>query len=223
MKKIVRLLPIAFAWALVNPAFAENLATGTATGQTNTDSAQLELTLPEFIDITSQGTNHSSNVTYEDNYSNLKITTPLIAQFQVITNIKRATNGVKLTAKAGTSDINALRATSKSDFYLVFANTSKMPDASSIGDAAGASPTSSKNPNAFAVHITPNVDSIANTGATDPELNATYGTTYVDYPLTNGIYKFTYTLDQTALDSTFSTLDTDGTYQATLTLTQATL
>ncbi len=221
MKKIVRLLPIAFALALLNPAFAENLAPGTATGQTTTDSAQLELTLPEFIDITTQATNRSSNVTYENNYSNLKITTPILAKFQVITNIKKATNGVKLTAKAGSSEYNALRATGESDFYLVFANTSNMPDSTSIASAASASPKSEENPNAFAVHVTPKVDIVANTGATAP--TPKYGTTYVDYPLTNGIYTFTYTLDQTALDSTFSTLDTDGTYQATLTLTQATL
>ena len=219
MKKIVKLLPIAFALALVSPAFAENLAPGTATGQTKTDSAELQLTLPPFIDITTQATNRASEVTFQDDYSNLNITTPILAKFQVITNSQTG-DAVLLTATAGNTAYNALRASSSNDFYLAFANTEKVPDEASIISATSASPKSQDNPNAFAVKVNPKVEYIANTGATEKE--PIYGTSNVKYPLSNGIYTFTYTLAQTALDSTFSTLDTNGIYKSTLTLTQTT-
>ena len=216
MKKIVKLLPIALAFALVSPAFAENLAPGTATGQTSNASAELQLTLPAFIDITTQDT---SSVTFLDDYSNIKITTPMLAQFQVITNSQTG-DAVQLTATAGTTAYNALRASSDNDFYLVFANTEKIPDEQSLISATSASPKSYENPNAFAVKVTPKVDTVANTGAT--EVTPNYGTNKVKYPLTNGIYTFTYNLATTALDSTFSTLDTNGVYKSTMVLTQTT-
>lgn len=219
MKKIVKLLPIALAFSLVSPVFAENLAPGTATGQTSNASAELQLTLPPFIDITTQETTRSSSVTFEDDYSNIKITSPISAQFQVITNSQTG-DAVQLTATAGTTAYNALRASSDNDFYLVFANTEKVPDEQSIISATSASPKSQDNPNAFAVKVTPKVDTVANTGAT--EVTAGYGTNKVKYPLTNGIYTFTYSLATTALDSTFSTLDTNGIYKSTMVLTQTT-
>lgn len=219
MKKIVKLLPIALAFALVSPAFAENLAPGTATGQTSNASAELQLTLPAFIDITTQDTNRTSSVTFLDDYSNIKITTPMLAQFQVITNSQTG-DAVQLTATAGTTAYNALRASSDNDFYLVFANTEKIPDEQSLISATSASPKSYENPNAFAVKVTPKVDTVANTGAT--EVTPNYGTNKVKYPLTNGIYTFTYNLATTALDSTFSTLDTNGVYKSTMVLTQTT-
>lgn len=220
MKKFVKLLPIALAFILASPVFAENLAPGTATGQTSNASAELQLTLPPFIDITTQETNRTSSVTFLDDYSNITITTPMLAQFQVITNSQTG-DAVQLTATAGNTAYNALRASSDNDFYLVFANTEMVPDEQSIISATSATPKSQENPNAFAVKITPNVDPVTNTGATKVTPNYE-GTNKVKYPLTNGIYTFKYSLATTALDSTFSTLDTNGVYKSTMVLTQTT-
>lgn len=217
--KITKFLPILIAMMLVSPVFAESLAPGTASGQTNKDSAELSLTLPAFIDITKQTTTQASAVTYDDDYGNIHITTPISAKFQVITN-HRVGDAVLLTAKAGNTAYNALRATSADAFYLAFANTNNVPEETAVADAVAAAPASEKNANVFTVKITPDIALTANSGATAPTV--AYNTTSVKYPLTNGIYTFTYDLAQTAVDKTFSTLDTHGIYTATLTLTQTT-
>lgn len=230
--KMKKFLLLAAATMLISPAFAEDLAPGDTGTQQPTDNATLTLTLPAFIDIKTQTTTtNGGTITFENDYSNLLMQNQISAKWQVITNkatttttgdggasVEVADDAVLLTAKAGTTGYNALGASSDSAFYIVFANTSKAPDQQSV-ESARTLGASTNNPNAFAVKVTPSIVAVADTGATLPTPDYT-NKEQVKYPLTNGIYTMTYTFEKVANTNTFSTKDTNGTYTATLTLTQ---
>ena len=218
--KITKLLPVALALLLVSPAFADPTVY-------TTQSSELTLTVPDFFNITiPDGGNYTSAVTITDDaYTALNVTNALVAPFHVVTN--KASDGVTLSATAivageGNATAPALYA-SGDDLHIAFTNTTSTEKAttSAIQNITkNSSRTASENANVIAFSITPSITPKANSGAAAPTKVASENT--VKYTIVNGEYDFVYTLGQTALPNTFSTMDQSGTYKATLTLSRTT-
>lgn len=101
---------------------------------------------------------------------------------------------------------------------IVFTNNSRQPADTAVQNITSGSGTAYKdNPNAIAFAITPTITPDTESGAEEPV--ATFDANKAKYVIKNGKYQMQYTIGTAALASTFSTHDTDGTYQATLTLT----
>lgn len=101
---------------------------------------------------------------------------------------------------------------------IVFTNNSRQPADTAVQNITSGSGTAYKeNPNAIAFAITPTITPDTESGAEDP--TKTFESNKAKYVIKNGKYKMQYAIGTSALANTFSTHDTDGTYQATLTLT----
>jgi len=215
--KIKTLLPVALMMMLVSPAFAEDPATAS-----NSAQSELQITVPEFINITKETSVEASTATFDPTYSTITLVPALNANFKVITN--KPNDSIKLTATAleGSVQVNAIYGTAADDVKLVFTNINRAPSAGAIDNIKGSTPAVASNANAIAFKLTPTITPDTNSGATDPAATYDNGTGTISYVLQNGIYGFSYAVGTTAEANTFSTHDTNGTYKATLTLSQVT-
>lgn len=208
--KIHKLLPIAVALMMVSPAFAST---------SSSQSSTLELTVPKFINITKDSTSvDSATASYNDDYTALTLDKSITQKFKIITN--NPDEKVKLTATAleGGSDVNALYGTATAP-VLVFTNTGSDARAAKSGAIAkaAAGDKTADSANAIAFALTPTITPDTTSGAKTP--TATKNDEDITYELTaNGIYSFQYVSAKTATG--FSTHDTDGTYKATIVLSQ---
>ena len=129
---------------------------------------------------------------------------------------------VYLTATCPSTGGNAKALYGEDDkkLNIVFSNQTK---ASEIQDSyitnitSGSATAKGDNPNCFALSLTPTIEPDTSSGAETP--TASLEEQSVKYTLKNGVYAMNYAVGQNALANTFSTHDTNGTYQATLTLT----
>ena len=210
MKKIVKLLPVALALMIAVPAFAEDTASESAT-------STLNLTVDKFINIThSDSSVETANATFNPSYTT--ITTD--KAFHVINN--DPTRKIYLSATAPTSggQTPALFASDAAGagLSIVLTNSSRQPAASAVTNITGRSGVAkASNPDAIGFTITPTIAPKDGTGAEEPTVS--YADNKVTYAIKNGEYDMSYALNTTAIGETFSTHDTDGTYQATVTLT----
>ena len=103
---------------------------------------------------------------------------------------------------------------------MVFTKIDVPPAATAVTNITGGSPTTGENPDAiaFPLTITPNRED-----GPDESLSATWDTDKIKYTMNNGIETFTCTVSGSNEAQTFSTHDTDGQYQATLTMTETAL
>lgn len=127
---------------------------------------------------------------------------------------------IYLSATAPTTGgaTTALYGTDAESMNIVFTNNSRQPADTAVQNITSGSGTAYKdNPNAIAFAITPTITPDTESGAEEPV--ATFDANKAKYVIKNGKYQMQYTIGTAALASTFSTHDTDGTYQATLTLT----
>lgn len=216
MKKFTKCLPVLFALALACPAFADAK-----------DSAQstMTLTVPPFINITKDDNCvESASATFNDNYTTITLNNAMSGLYTVITN--KPGDKVKISATAPTDggETPALFGTDDKNLKLVLTNTGtgKNQAKSTAISNCKTGAAIADNANAICFSITPTITPDTTSGAKDP-LNATMGDDGygVTYTIDNGKYGFSYVLAKTAETNTFSTHDTDGTYKATLTLSQA--
>ena len=93
-----------------------------------------------------------------------------------------------------------------------------------IKDITGGAPASyATNANAFSfpLTVTATADTEDDTSAATADPSIEFANNKIQHELENGIYHFLYTVGTTSENNTFSTHDTNGVYQATITLTDA--
>ena len=211
--KFTKFIPLALAAMLSLPVSAA--ATDTAT-------QVMQLTFPDFINITGDGTQLTSGVTFNDDYTTINVTTALNAGFKVVSNYHSST--LTLTAAAPQSAdalpaMYSIDGTSKLGF--VFTNVSQPPANTSVSNITGGSATKTGNPNAIAYAFNAGSAYTPDSGASGT-ITPAYSANAVTYKIGNGIFNFDYDMADTTtpIANTFSTLDESGTYQCTLTLTR---
>lgn len=219
MKKITKLLPIALAFLLMSPAFAAT---------SDVQYSDYKLDLAPFLDIQKVSEKTSTTVTFADNYENLNLSEALSSNFRVYTN--DAEQKIYLYAAAG--DIAATEAPALygegDTLKLIFANISDGSGSvkATAQDIKSVVSTPQQSKNAFALDLKPTYDisSITPNGA-EAKPTAAFDKTkgVVTYSMANGIYDFNYLTGQTAVDNSFNTYDTMGTYKATLTLSKTSI
>ena len=212
---------LALAMLCTVPAFAEETADTTM----NTD---LSFSVSPFFKIHRGTETKTATAAPNEDYSKLNLDKALKANYIVYTNNGTADEKVRIEATCPHSGaaVSAFTGTTKDAYYLIFGNTTRTPDGTSI--AAAKTPDEAKkgadNPNAVKIKITPVVTQKAFSSEgvlADTEKQATtINGEKIVYTLTNGIYDFSFTCAQEAEPNTFTTADTTGTYQATVTITQ---
>lgn len=214
ISKIAKILPIAFALTVCG-AFAEG-GTDTAT----TASSQYQLTLNDYIKVTTSTANLTSTTSFGQDYSNISIDSTMAGKFNVISNAK--TRKLYLT---GTCPVTGTASplygvdTNCENLKLVFTHTTEIPDAASVQNITGGSATVDENPNAIAFAVT--AATTHEHGPSETPLVASWDAANqrVEYTMKNGVADFTYSIGGSNEANTFNTQDMSGTYQATLTLT----
>ena len=214
--KFTKFIPVVLALTLACPAFA--VATDSATSEQT-------ITVGNFINITKRaGAVETATASFSDAYDEITLSAAMNVIFDVITNVP--TDHVYLTATAkedggsvkclgGTADASALK--------IVFTNDSVTNGSPSgaITNALGNSPTLATNADAIAFTLTPVVTNDADSGMTAAPTGA-LASNVVTYTFTKaGKCAFAYTMNTTAIENTFDTHDTAGTYKATLSMTHA--
>ena len=214
--KFKKLLPIALTLMLCTSAGV--YAAGGADAQSS-DSAVYTLNLADYLRINADTEPQASTVSYGTEYSSATIDTAMTGIFKVISNNRTQDfylQGTCQTADGATPCIYGADGDCK-NMKIVFTKTDVPPAATAVTNITGGSPTAEENPDAigFNLAITP-----ARVDGPDEDLEAVWDTNKVKYTMNNGIETFTCTVDGTNDTNTFSTHDTDGQYQATLTMTE---
>lgn len=214
MKKFTKFLPIAMALMLISPAFAATSESAQST---------MTLTVPEFINITKGSCIETATASFNDEYTTINLDNAMSGVYTVITNKPGDKVKISATALADGTETPALFGSDADNLKLVLTNigTGKHAAKASAITNCKTGAAFDQNANAICFKLTPVITPDATSGAKAP-LSSTMGDDDygVTYTIDNGKYDFTYTLGQTAESKTFSTHDTDGTYKATLTLSQ---
>ena len=218
--KISKLLPIALAFTLCTTgAFAAS----------NDASTQYSLTVSDFLNITYDEGQQSSNVTpqlngEDDDYTIAKLETTLTGNYRVITNHEQ---DVYLYGSCKTSDGtgHALFGT-PGGLILVFANntvadTTRLATDAGLATVAAGTPDPTLTPNAIAFNMTVTPSMVA--GSHNASDSITTAEALEDgalkYTLPNSVTNFPISITGNTVTNTLSTLDETGTYKATLYLT----
>ncbi len=210
-KKLTKLLPAALALMLMSTAaYAVPSEEATST---------LQITVPEFINITKDGSStETTSATFDDNYSTITLSPSLNAIFNVINNQPDRKIYLSATAPTSGGSTTALYGDDADNMKIVFTNNSRQPaDTSVTNITSGSGIAYKENPDAIAFAISPTITPDTESGATEAQKE--FANNKATYTIKNGKYKMQYTIGTTAEANTFSTHDTDGTYQATMTLT----
>ncbi len=190
-------------------------------GESPSADVQYQLTLAPYIKITSTG-NKASTVSFGDNYGSISIDEPMAGSFTVISNA--ATRDIYLRGTNTVNNAKALYAVAENPaaLHLIFTKVGGVATVSDVTDAAKASPSQASNKDtiSFAITGTPSHAESPDSGISPAWDNANK---QVVYTMTNGTGTFPFTISGNADPSTFSTHDSAGTYQATLTLTSVAL
>jgi len=210
MKKLTKLLPVALALMLAAPAFAD---------PSNNAQSDMSLTVAPFINITKESAVETANAQFNDQYTTLTTDTTLGATFKVINNVPDKVIYLRATCPSAGGDQKALYGSAANKINIVFTNSSRTADTPStaVTNITSGAAAVADNPNAIAFAITPTITPDSSSGATSPAAEVINQN--VKYTISNGIFSMSYALGTEALANTFSTHDTDGTYKATLLLT----
>lgn len=218
--KITKLLPIVVALAICSTGTAFSATEGESSNAT----AEYQLNLAEYLKITTSTEPVPSNVSFSDGYVTAEIDNALVGGFTVISN--KVSKDIYLQGSATTNGgaAGALYTTGSdpSKLKLVFTNQSHQPANTAVTNITGGSPVLASNPDAiaFAITATSTHDNFPDDGIT-PSWDA--DKKQVKYTIKNGTSVFGYSISGTNEANTFDTHDTDGTYKATLTMTDASL
>lgn len=214
--KITKLLPIALAFAMTTTGvFAATEATNSS------QAAEYQLNLAEFFDIETVTTPTPSPVSYSGNYTQATIDNALVGEFQVISNTN--TKDVYLYGQCEAGGAQKALYGSLEDLKLVFTNTTDehSSTADAVANITGGSPATMQNPNAIAFKLAINTNH--EEGPTNALLSKDFTDQVIHYSVENGKATFTCTVSGAAETGTFSTRDTNGTYKATLTMSDTSL
>ena len=225
--KISKLLPITLALSLCMST--ASYAAMEETKQLN--QADYKLYLTEYLDIEATAPTAAGAVDYDSNYSSISLQAPVTGSFQVISNTN--TKDVYLYATClAESEVPALYGTAVNALKLVFTNTAvAAPESEEGAPAEGAKTTNavvsgirdgsiteaSGSPNAivFDLTVSPSLDPDKSLAGGSISAGTITDNTNVKYTMPNGVATFACTVKGT--DSVhFSPLDTNGTYRATL-------
>lgn len=216
ISKIATILPIAFALTVCG-AFADGGADTSTTAST-----QYQLDLKDYIKISTTTKELTSPTSFGQDYGNITIDNAMTGQFKVISNAK--TRKLYLTGACPVTGAASPLYGADTDckkLKLVFTHTTDVPAAESVQNITGGSPEVDSNPNAIAFAVTSNYTH--EHGPADTPITATWdnANNRVEYTMKNGVMDLTFNVTGTNEASTFNTQDMSGTYQATLTLTDA--
>ena len=225
ISKITKILPLALAFALATTgAYAEGAAAGENTEATNSSQTiKYSLDLQPFLDIetVTANTQTTSNTSFSNNYTGITIDTPLKGEFQVIGNQVSQSVALEATCEAGgTQKALYTVAGAGGGLRIIFTNNTNAAVADDI-TAMKTTYTTASSPNAIAFAVTPTFkheETPSQGFLNEPAL----ASDKIIYTVPNGKHTFTYTIGTTAVDNSFSTLDTNGTYKATLTMSSYT-
>ena len=221
--KISKLLPITLALMLGT--------TGVFAAAQNTDKANYDLTLPEFFNVTASAP-AAVGVTFDDNYTVATITGSLSGSFKVISNTNTKDVYIYGECPVDGGEEAALYGADLTSLKLIFTNTG-------FSDAEGTTPAGTmaksdkviamrtvggvdthESPNAvvfnFAINPVPVANSYPGATAEDAFKVSEISNNNVHYQITNSEIDFGCTVSGTSQDNSFSTLDTNGLYRATL-------
>lgn len=234
-----KLLPVALALAMTTSfAYAEETGIPDVAGDANTTSSGdviYQLTLDPFFDIDVSQPSDAVKATVDlDDYTTISIGTPLVSIFEVITNVNTAktTNGevVTLTATCPTAEgtagalFGSTTGVNGTGLKVILTNENNKPSETVVETVRGGSTASSASPNAIAFIFKEEYtheETSKNGWVADPDFDAETGV--ITYQMANGKHKFRYTVSGDSVNSSFSTLDTEGIYKATLVMSQASL
>ena len=227
--KISKLLPITLALMLgMSGAYA---------AASDKDSAVYQIQVPAFLDITATAPAAAATVTPNADYTNITVST-ISGTFDVISNTDTKDIFFYGTCLAGDDEVPALYSTTTgegvgavTDYKLIFTNSqigeiNNVPvDADDIAAVREGSVDPTKSPNAIVLKL--GISSQLEEGSYPTKLDAQDNNTVavsapvadgknIKYTIPNCKVKFTCSTGGAAMDSSFSTLDTNGLYQATL-------
>ncbi len=217
--KITKLLPLALALMLTTTgAFA---AGATTEGTKTNDNTLYQLNLDPFFDIDVTTPPTASPVSFTEHYTQAAIDNALIGTFRVVSNTNekdiylyalcKTTDGDKPAFYGSYTDIETQA------LNMVFTNEDDLPAGTSVTNLrAGGNESTTNNPNAIAFAVT--LASTHDEGPTNAFLEQDYTqeTGNVHYQVENSTTTITCTVNGSAVDNSFSTMDTDGKYKATL-------
>ena len=218
--KISKILPLALAMLLATTSvFADGYTNGKGR-----ETSEMTITVPKYLNIEKYGEVATSSVTnFDTHYAGINLDTAMTVSFKVSNNYDGQLIYLRATAISDSGEKVALGGTAASP-VIVFANQDHQPTQAAIENAFADTSAMNLNANAIGFKITRTLDTEAgdHNAASSPAAETLISDTtgkQVQYTLKNGIYTFKYDIAQTAKTNTFSTHDQDGTYKATLILT----
>ena len=222
--KITKLLPVALALAMTTSfAFAEGEGQGQAATDTisNSGEANYTLELAEFFDIDVNQAGGNSTTTFGTDYETIKIDNAIVGEFEVVSNTDRKDVALTGTCEAASGNVPAIYGTPNGGLKIVFANTRVKPTATAVKNLTdGGNDSTTNNANAIAFALVDSYTSTESFSDDQLETAASLSDGVISYGIYNGKHTFTYTVSAAgAVDSSFSTMDTNGTYKAVLTFT----
>ena len=227
--KITKTLPLVLALAMTTScAFAEE-GEGQAAADTisNTGTAVYTLELAEFFDIDVNQAGGNSTTTFGTDYDTITIDKAIVGEFEVVSNTD--SKNVYLKGTCATSDGGdqpAIYGTPGVDntpgaLKIVFTNDRVKPTKTAVSNlTTGGNTSTTNNANAIAFALVDNYSSEESFLDNKLQSAASLSNGVISYGIYNGKHKFKYTVSAAnSVDASFSTMDTNGTYKATLTFT----
>ncbi len=210
ISKITKILPLALALSM----------TGVFATESTTATVNYQLSLEDYIKITTSTEELSSTTTFGANYGSITIDSDMTGKFNIISNAKTRTMELKATNVDGENPLYAVtfdNAAGTGTAKLVFAHTTEIPDGTSISNITGESPAADSNPNAIAFNVTLGQTYAHGPGSIEGAWDGT--NKKIVYTMNNGVSDLTIKVGGKNLEDTFNTQDQSGTYKAVLTLT----
>ena len=181
----------------------------------NTASQILQATLANYLDIqaVTSGAVTTTTITPETGV----LATGLISKFQIRANANTPNLYLKATTESSTNPSEVAFFAQSGTTYVILSNTTNKPTTAAVADCKAASPSLANNVNAIAYPIA--------SAAADNTGTVTFDGTKNQYNISAnaGQTIVTTTTGTTPLANTYSYLDTAGTYQAILTLSNTSL
>lgn len=226
--KITKTLPLVLALAMTTScAFAEDAVPADAVIN-NSQDAVYQLTLDTFFDIDVKAPVESST-SFDDDYTSITIDSALVGAYKVVSNTNEKNFYLYATCPTSSTPQPALYG-SLGALKIVLTNTETKADPAAVTyitnggtpvpvGQQGQTVSSSANAISFLLTETYKHEETPTDGWLDDVYTFDAEKGEIAYKVANGKHTLTYSIAGNAQDNSFSTLDTRGTYQATLVLT----
>lgn len=228
--KITKTLPLVLALAMTTScAFAEE-SVPADTSINNEQNAVYQLSLDTFFDIDVKAP-VDSTTSFDDDYTSITIDSAVVGAYKVVSNTNEKNFYLYATCPTSGGPQPALYG-SLGSLKIVLTNTETQADPAAVtyitnggtpvevGSGEGATTvSSSENAISFLFTETYKHEETPTNGWLDSGYTFNAAKGEIAYKVANGKHTLTYSIAGNAQDNSFSTLDTRGTYQATLVLT----